>query len=314
MDAIADGSSVKICGILQHVEYAGVHSGDSACFYPDQLSPELKNKIIEIVTNLALSLKIIGFINVQFAIKESDIYVLEVNPRASRTVPFLSKTTLIPWARLATLCMLGHKLDSLTIPAPHLMHAVKESTFPFNKLYGVSLALGPEMKSTGEVMSSGLDPKMAFLKAQFATGFKLNIKPNNFVIINYLNPMLDFLLDDIKKLKLQIIIYRDNNWCTETNQIISPDDIKQLFKDEKVALVLNLASNDSQLWLFDLVLLFQCAYVTTTEAAQLLLAALNDHAIMPKISPTLQECVDATRREQSNLYGFTDRRLLTLNH
>ena len=176
VDAISDGKSVVIGGIMEHIEEAGIHSGDSACSLPTfSIKPKILTSIKNQTRKLALELNVIGLINIQFAIKGDDIYVLEVNPRASRTIPFVSKTTGLPLAKLAALVMVGSSLKKLGLTdTPIVSHiAVKESVFPFNKFDNVDILLGPEMKSTGEVMGIDKSFGMAFAKAQLATGIKL---------------------------------------------------------------------------------------------------------------------------------------------
>ncbi len=176
VDAICDGKNVLIGGIMQHIEQAGVHSGDSACSLPAySLEEDILESLRSQVREMALSLGVIGLMNTQFAIKGKDIYVLEVNPRASRTVPFVSKATGVPLAKIAARCMAGWGLQEQNAvdeiwPA---YFAVKESVFPFIKFPGVDPILGPEMKSTGEVMGVGRSFGEAFAKAQLAAGVEL---------------------------------------------------------------------------------------------------------------------------------------------
>ncbi|MEA3291522.1 MAG: carbamoyl-phosphate synthase large subunit, partial [Pseudomonadota bacterium] len=176
VDAISDGKNVVIGGIMEHIEEAGVHSGDSACSLPPfSLSPELQEELRRQTREMALALNVIGLMNVQFAVKGEDIYVLEVNPRASRTVPFVSKATARPLAKIAARCMAGKSLPEQGIdaePTPHY-YSVKEAVFPFIKFPGVDTVLGPEMKSTGEVMGIGESFGEAFDKAQQATGLNI---------------------------------------------------------------------------------------------------------------------------------------------
>ncbi|MGG6309957.1 carbamoyl-phosphate synthase large subunit [Paenibacillus macerans] len=178
VDAICDGETVLIPGIMEHIERAGVHSGDSIAVYPPQhLSAELKEKIVEITIKIALELKTVGLVNIQFVIYKNEVYVIEVNPRSSRTVPFLSKVTNIPMANVATQCILGTKLSDLGYrdglwPESNQV-AVKVPVFSFAKLRRVEPTLGPEMKSTGEVM--GRDPQYAkaLYKGLIGAGMKI---------------------------------------------------------------------------------------------------------------------------------------------
>ncbi|MDX2200774.1 MAG: carbamoyl-phosphate synthase large subunit [Phycisphaerae bacterium] len=187
VDAVCDGQRTVICGVLEHIEEAGIHSGDSMMTLPPySLSAAIVQQMCYAVRRLAIRIGVIGLMNVQFAIKDDDIYVLEVNPRASRTVPFISKATGIPWARVAAKVMLGKTLAELGITeAPPRRHiAVKQSVFPFDKFPGVDVALGPEMRSTGEVM--GIDERLsvAFAKAMMAASVTLPLEGKVFVSVN----------------------------------------------------------------------------------------------------------------------------------
>ncbi|MGD0216033.1 MAG: carbamoyl-phosphate synthase large subunit, partial [Desulfobaccales bacterium] len=173
VDAISDGSLTVIGGIMEHIEEAGIHSGDSACVLPPySLSLDIQEEIRRQTRALAAELGVVGLMNIQFAVKDHEVYVLEVNPRASRTVPFVSKATGVSLARLATKVMLGHSLESLgftrEVEPPYF--AVKESVFPFRRFPGVDPLLGPEMRSTGEVMGLDTDFGLAFAKSQLAAG------------------------------------------------------------------------------------------------------------------------------------------------
>jgi carbamoyl-phosphate synthase large subunit len=173
VDAISDGENVLIGGIMQHIEQAGVHSGDSACSLPAySLSKEIQDRLRAQMRAMAKALNVVGLMNAQFAIKEDDIYVLEVNPRASRTVPFVSKATGMPLAKIAARCMAGTSLADQGIAGECVpkYFSVKEAVFPFVKFPGVDPLLGPEMKSTGEVMGVGRSFGEAFAKAQLGAG------------------------------------------------------------------------------------------------------------------------------------------------
>jgi carbamoyl-phosphate synthase large subunit len=176
VDAISDGRRVVIGGIMEHIEEAGVHSGDSACALPPHsLSRAVQNELAEQVQRMAEALGVVGLMNTQFAIQDGTIYVLEVNPRASRTVPFVSKATGVSLASVAAKCMVGVTLDQQgirSVPVPPY-YSVKEAVFPFIKLQGVDPLLGPEMKSTGEVMGVGKTFGEAFAKSQFASGAEI---------------------------------------------------------------------------------------------------------------------------------------------
>jgi carbamoyl-phosphate synthase large subunit len=176
VDAICDGDDVYIGGIMEHIEQAGVHSGDSSCSLPpNSLSAELQTELKAQTRKLALGLKVVGLMNIQFAIQNGIIYVLEVNPRASRTVPFVSKATGVPLAKLAARVMAGEKLKALNLLHERVpkFFAVKEAVFPFAKFPEADPILGPEMKSTGEVMGTGRSFGEAYAKAQLASGVVL---------------------------------------------------------------------------------------------------------------------------------------------
>ncbi len=188
VDALADGDDVLIAGIMEHIEEAGVHSGDSSCVLPPQSLPEKALATIEDYTvRLAKALRVIGLMNVQYAIQNGIVYVLEVNPRASRTVPYVSKATGIALPKIAVGLMWGRKLKDYGYNSGKLSVSqdfVKSPVFPFNKFHGVDPALGPEMRSTGEVMGVGINFGEAFLKAQISAGSPLPEKGTVFISVN----------------------------------------------------------------------------------------------------------------------------------
>ena len=171
VDAASDGKEVLIGAVMEHLEEAGIHSGDSTCFIPTQNIPEsMLQRVKEQTRKIGIGLKIRGCFNIQFAIQGDDLYCLEVNPRSSRTVPFVAKATGVPMARIAARITLGINLNEQDIPEPTSGHvAVKAPVFPFIKLQGLDPAPGPEMKSTGEVYGSDLRADVAYLKARLAT-------------------------------------------------------------------------------------------------------------------------------------------------
>lgn len=191
VDALSDGTDVVVVGIMEHIEEAGVHSGDSACVMPPYtLSADVLQEIREATWAMAKRLQVVGLMNVQYAVKfengQANVYVLEVNPRASRTVPFVAKATGVPVAKLAAKVMAGMSLRELGIteePIPKRV-SVKESVFPFRKFAGVDIVLGPEMRSTGEVMGISETFPIAFAKSQLAAGVVLPTSGNIFVSIN----------------------------------------------------------------------------------------------------------------------------------
>ncbi len=175
VDCICDGKDVYIAGIMEHIEEAGIHSGDSACSLPPHSLKETIIAELEVqAKKLALALNVVGLMNVQFAVKEDDIYILEVNPRASRTVPFVAKVIGEPVAKIAARVMAGEKLAGFNLKPKKLNHvAVKEAVFPFNRFPGVDTLLGPEMRSTGEVMGLDKSYDMAYAKAQLGAGMRI---------------------------------------------------------------------------------------------------------------------------------------------
>jgi carbamoyl-phosphate synthase large subunit len=181
VDAISDGNNTIIGGIMQHIEEAGIHSGDSACVLPPHsISKEMIETIKSATRAMAAELKVKGLMNIQFAVKENMLYILEVNPRASRTVPFVSKATGVPLAKLATMVMLGKTLPELGLTEEVVVahYAVKEAVFPFDRFENVDTLLGPEMKSTGEVMGMDVCLGLAFAKSQLAAGQKIPTEGN----------------------------------------------------------------------------------------------------------------------------------------
>jgi carbamoyl-phosphate synthase large subunit len=186
VDAVCDGEEVLIGGIMEHIEEAGVHSGDSACVIPTQsLSSSVLDRVRNHTRRIALGLGVVGLVNIQLAVKNDIVYVLEANPRASRTVPFVSKAVGLPLAKIAARVMVGRKLKELGFEERPICHvAVKEVLLPFNKLPGVDTVLGPEMKSTGEVMGIDYDFGRAYYKASISADNELPVRGNIFISVN----------------------------------------------------------------------------------------------------------------------------------
>ncbi len=195
VDALCDGETVVIGGIMEHIEEAGIHSGDSSCVLPAvSLKPDVLKRIREYTERLAKALNVVGLMNVQYAIQHDKVYVLEVNPRASRTVPYVSKATGVPLAKVAARLMAGKKLSEMDLPLIKTngvaeipirdYYAVKSPVFPFNKFRGVDTILGPEMRSTGEVMGVAASFGEAFAKAQLAAGIRLPRSGTAFISVN----------------------------------------------------------------------------------------------------------------------------------
>ncbi len=220
VDALADGDDVVIAGIMEHIEEAGIHSGDSSCVLPSvSLKPAVLEHIRDYTTRLARALHVVGLMNVQYAIQRDTVYVLEVNPRASRTVPYVSKATGVPLAKVAARLMTGRKLKEMHLPivetngvkelATYEFFAVKSPVFPFNKFRGVDTILGPEMRSTGEVMGIASTFGMAFAKAQLAAGQRLPLSGTVFISVNdHDKGHVAGLAKDIVAAGLQIIATR----------------------------------------------------------------------------------------------------------
>lgn len=187
VDAISDGKTTIIAGIMEHVEQAGIHSGDSTCVLPTQSIPlHIIEEIRKSTEDLARELKVIGLMNIQFALQDSQLYILEVNPRASRTIPFVSKATGMPWAKIAACVMVGKTLAELDVVPrlipPHV--SVKSVVIPFNRFPKAEISLGPEMRSTGEVMGVASQFGLAFAKAQLGAGHKLPTEGRIFISVS----------------------------------------------------------------------------------------------------------------------------------
>ncbi len=203
VDVLSDGESTYIAGIMEHIEEAGVHSGDSACSLPAfSLKPSAVEKIKDITETLCREFHIKGLANMQYAVKNDEIYIIEVNPRASRTIPFISKATGVPVAKLATKVLLGEKIKTFGLGRSfHINYfCVKEAVFPFSKFTNVDPMLGPEMRSTGEVMGIDLNFGMAYAKSQIASGQNLPLSGNVLISVKdedkkYLNDLCGSLID-----------------------------------------------------------------------------------------------------------------------
>jgi len=267
VDAISDGKQVHVAGIMQHIEEAGIHSGDSACCLPPVSIKPYLIKEIEIQTKkLALALKVKGFMNIQFAIKKDEIYVIEVNPRASRTVPFVSKAKGLPFAKIASRVMAGEKLSKFNLKdRSNGMFAVKEAVFPFNKFPNSDLLLGPEMKSTGEVMGFDKNFGMAFAKSQIASANSL--PKQGLAFISLKNSHKDEGIDlarELIKLKFTLCatkgtaeyIKKYGMKCKIINKVSSGSPhIVDVLNSKKIALVINTGGGNSEHRLSDAIAL-----------------------------------------------------------
>ena len=260
VDALADGTDVVIGGIMEHIEEAGVHSGDSSCVLPPvSLSPKILDTIRDYTKRLALALKVVGLMNVQYAIQRDTVYVLEVNPRASRTVPFVSKATGVPLAKIGARLMVGRRLADMNLPlthsngvaeiATHEFYSVKSPVFPFNKFRGVDTILGPEMRSTGEVMGISTSYGQAFAKAQLAAGQKLPSSGTVFISVNDRDKrQLDTVGKELVSMGFKIVATRGTAAALHATGVACEEvykvnegrpNIVDLIKTGKVHLVIN---------------------------------------------------------------------------
>lgn len=285
VDMIGDGKDFVIGGILEHIEEAGIHSGDAAMALPPfTLSKEMLEEIRQATYKMARELNIVGLMNVQYAVKDDKLYVLEVNPRASRTVPFVSKAIGVPLVKLATKAMCGATLKGLgftkEVAPPYI--SVKESVFPFNRFPGVDVMLGPEMKSTGEVMGIDKDFGCAFVKSQLAAGQNLPQKGNVFISVR------DKDKAGAIKIAAQLGKLGFHLYATEgTAGVLEKAGIKvkilpkiaqgrpnvlDLMKDGKLQLVINTPSGriprEDEIKIRSQVILYNIPYTTTIAGAQ----------------------------------------------
>lgn len=285
VDMIGDGETFVIGGIMEHIEEAGIHSGDSAMTLPAYtLSKDVLNKIREATYMMGKELNIVGLMNVQYAIKDDRVYVLEVNPRASRTIPFVSKVINIPLAKLATKIMMGSKLKDLgftrEVECKHV--AVKESVFPFNRFPGVDITLGPEMRSTGEVMGIDMDFGRAFIKSQIAAGQNIHREGNVFISVRDKDkrPVV-FIAKQLQKLGFRLLATSGTASALEKNGIpvkVLPritegrPNVLDLMKDGKIQMVINTPSGriprEDEVKIRSQVILYNIPYTTTISGAQ----------------------------------------------
>ncbi|MDA9209942.1 carbamoyl-phosphate synthase large subunit, partial [bacterium] len=293
VDAISDGKQVHVAGIMQHIEEAGIHSGDSACSLPPiSIKPYLIKEIENQTKKLALALKVKGFMNIQFAIKKDEIYVIEVNPRASRTVPFVSKAKGLPLAKIASRVMAGEKLSKFNLKDKSKgMYAVKEAVFPFNKFPNSDLLLGPEMKSTGEVMGFDKNFGMAFAKSQI--GAANSLPKQGLAFVSLKDSHKDEGIDLAKELiKLNFTLcatkgtaeyFRKHKIkCRIINKVSSGSPhIVDVLDSKKIALVINTGGGNTEHRLHDAIALRRATlknkipYCTNMSTAQACLQAIK---------------------------------------
>ena len=263
VDALCDGEETFVAGIMEHIENAGIHSGDSACVLPPPtISESIIKNIKKYTCQLAEALKVAGLLNIQFAVKGRRIYVLEVNPRASRTSPFVSKATGIPLAKIAAKIMAGQKLKSFKLSYEYLDNlkhiAVKESVLPFSRFSGVDIVLGPEMKSTGEVMGISENFAAAFAKSQISAGQYLPNKGKIFISVKDDDKrMVSFIAKRLKDLGFSLVSTKGTAKVLKANgvnvEVVSHYDQGQtalpnlmtLIKENKIVLIINTPSGEN---------------------------------------------------------------------
>ena len=307
VDAIADGQLCVIGGILEHIEEAGIHSGDSAMVLPPHT---LGKDIIEVVRKntyaMAKELNVKGLMNIQYAVKNNIVYILEVNPRASRTVPFVSKAIGVPLAKLATKIMLGKTLKELGFTKEKVINyvAVKESVFPFIRFPGVDAILGPEMKSTGEVMGIDTTFGLAYVKSQIAAGQKLPTKGNVFISVkNQDKRNIIFVAKKLADLGFKIMATSGTAEALKNNDIDveylpklheGRPNILDLIKDGKVALIINTpsgkATKEDERKIRSHAILYSVPLITTVSGAQASVNGIENLIKKPNMSVSpLQE-------------------------
>ena len=293
VDALCDGQETYVAGIMEHIEEAGIHSGDSACVLPPHtIGPELIEEIRRQTTALAQELQVVGLMNIQFAVRGGEVFILEVNPRASRTSPFVSKATGVPLAKLATMIMMGRTLKELDpwSMAKHGYISVKESVFPFNRFPGVDILLGPEMRSTGEVMGIDGSFGLAFMKSQLAAGQRLPISGTVFVSVRDQDkPQAAPALKELAGLGFHILATRGTARFLKTvgvpAEVVNKvhegrPNVVDLMKNRQVDLVINTPSGKKtkkdSLSLRQTTLLYGIPYTTTVAGAKAMAQAIRE--------------------------------------
>jgi carbamoyl-phosphate synthase large subunit len=292
VDAVSDGAQTMICGIMEHIEIAGIHSGDSACVLPPHtLSGPLIETIREATMSIARELQVVGLLNIQYAIKEDLVYVLEVNPRASRTVPFVSKASGAPWAKIAAKVMAGVPLREIPEAVERDLDyfAVKESVLPFNKFPGADTVLGPEMKSTGEVMGIDKDFGIAYAKSQESAGNNLPLGGKVFISVrNSMRRNIIFMVKRLAEIGFQIYasegtskVLRSSGVNAKTVAKIGEGkpDIVDLIKTDDIDLVINVPAGKKALMdskpIRSAAVSQGIPYITTLEGAQAAISGLD---------------------------------------
>jgi carbamoyl-phosphate synthase large subunit len=297
VDAICDGKDVLIGGIMEHIEQAGVHSGDSACALPPySLSNAVQDKLREQVRQMALELGVKGLMNTQFAIKGEEIYILEVNPRASRTVPYVSKSISVPLAKVAARCMAGRSLadQGVTKEVIPSYYSVKEAVFPFIKFQGVDPILGPEMKSTGEVMGVGRSFGEAFAKSQLAASVVLPTGGKAFISVREADKAAVVqIAKDLAALGFSLLATRGTQKvlsdagvaCEPVNKVAEGQPhIVDMLKNDEIELIVNTTEGRQSVAdsreIRRAALQHQVNYTTTLAAARATVQALNSEDIV----------------------------------
>jgi len=285
VDAISDGEDVVVAGIMQHIEEAGIHSGDSACSIPTRSIPDdILDRLKKETIAIAKELNVVGLMNIQYAIKKDEIYLLEVNPRASRTIPYVSKTIGVPLAKLAAKVMVGKKLRELnfTETKPLKYYSVKESVFSFAKFPNTDIILGPEMKSTGEVMGIDLTFGRAYFKAQMGAGNKLPKSGKVFISVkNSVKPQIVEIARRLKGIGFKIVatagtyktLIENNIECEHVLKVQEGrPNIVDLIKNREIDFVINVPEGKKSRLDSDSIrramINYNIPYVTTIEAAE----------------------------------------------
>jgi len=292
VDAVSDGEAVYIGGVMQHIEEAGIHSGDSACSLPPY---SLDREIVEIIKEqtraLARELRVIGLMNIQFAVKDNEVFILEVNPRASRTVPFVSKATGVPLAKIAAKVMMGKTLSELGITSEKkITHiAVKEAVFPFDRFYGVDTILGPEMKSTGEVMGIDLCFGLAYAKAESGSNNTIPTKGKIFFSLKDKDkPYAVALVRKLLELGIKVVatrgtasFLRDNGLEVEiVNKLLEGrPNVVDLIKNKDISFIINTVSGakaqKDSFYIRQNALNYKIPYTTTIAGANAVVLAIE---------------------------------------
>ena len=291
VDAICDGEEVFIAGIMEHIELAGIHSGDSACSLPPYSASNEVIKLIEDATKkLAFALDVKGLMNIQFAVKDAEIYIIEVNPRASRTVPFVAKATGVSVAKIAALVMAGQKLSSIEINSKNIAnYAVKEAIFPFERFDNADIILGPEMKSTGEVMGLDSSFELAFAKAQIAVYGKLPNIGTAFLSVKDSDKERSlFIAEKLQEIGFDIVATKGTAAYLTKNNFVNIKEVNKVkegsphivdfIEDGKIDLVINTTSGEQDIAdsysIRRKTLINKVVYFTTIRGSEAMLNAL----------------------------------------